>query len=141
MWRFIFSCILEGKFLTLIGLNSPNKNTTKIFFFTNPEFYRLINFHTILNLFIFIQSQNKKMKIVLFSLLTLFIVISSNQQLPGFKLTVTQKGLTFINKVAKDILIKELTGFVIEEQEGDVDTPIGKIDYKIEKLTVNKLKN
>jgi hypothetical protein len=79
------------------------------------------------------------MKLFLICLLTTCLLISCENQLPGFKLSITQKGLNFITKVATDVLISELSDFELEEQEGEVGTPIGDIKWKIKELTVFSL--
>jgi hypothetical protein len=79
------------------------------------------------------------MKIFFICLLAIFLLISCENHLPGFKLSITQKGLHFITKVATDVLINELSGFELEEQEGETGTPIGDIKWKIKELSVFNL--
>jgi len=59
-------------------------------------------------------------------------------QLPGFKTTVTQNGLDYLKGVGVELLEKVIDKISIPNLSGEAETPIGKIDWDLSNLVLDK---
>lgn len=77
--------------------------------------------------------------------LSLFIISAhlllwcAAQQLPGFKTTVSQRGLTYFKDVGIAIMEMKLDEIVVPTINGDVNTPIGAISYVLSDMKFSSL--
>jgi len=58
---------------------------------------------------------------------------------PGFKTTVSSKGITYLKDVGIVMLERDLQSIAIPSVDGDVGTPIGNVHYKLTNLILSSL--
>lgn|SRR5690606_18234026 len=74
------------------------------------------------------------------NILLLFLVTFIICESPGFKASVSKKGLIYAKDVGLQVLEKTLQHIEVPNQGGDVDTPIGPVEWHLTSIVISGVK-
>ncbi|XP_031567087.1 bactericidal permeability-increasing protein-like [Actinia tenebrosa] len=79
------------------------------------------------------------MKNLLTFLVFVTLAVCSLTTNPGIRLRLTDKGLSYVAKIAVEVLNEKLKTIKIPDVSGDEDTPVGHISYSLSSIEVSSL--